>query len=656
MTVRAVCVGLFFSIAINLVMGYNDWYLHNTLLIGNHFPYIAIAILMLLIVGVNLGIVRRFGGTGFSAGELMLIWGMIGVAGGIGSAGLMRYYPSYMTTPAYYATNANEWNEHLLKYLPDWMVVSKDSNSPAVRWFLEGLPRGAGIPWVMWARPMAMWFGFMLLLYASNFALVSIFFHHWSDRERLIFPAVQVPAMMAEPAPLGERLNAFFRNRLTWIGIAIPIVIWSWDGLRSYVPELPNLPMAWYSWSIFPDRPWSEMHLENVNIYFTVIGLTFLLTTEIAFSFWFFYVLYKASFVWVAWMGTGGTGFTGDWAKQITVYENAGAMLAVAGFLCWSARRTLAAWWGRVFSGERDPQADPLAPRLALLLLVGGVAGMIGWFLYAQAQWWAAIIGVVMFLVVLLVMTRIVTESGLIFVQTNVIPYDLVTGLFPPGWISGFTLTSLAMQKGVHMFDLREIFMPYAMNGLKGTTQARVSMGKVLGVFMLTAVVAIGAAAYAKIASSYKFGGVNMDQGANAMFPSDFLGAAAKFDKERDANPNYPLLTVGDRHLMPVSVAHFVLGGLITAGMFVLRAQFLWWPLHPFGLIMCGTWAMTMFWFSFLIGWVLKASVMRFGGASMFRKLLPLFLGLAIGESLAAAFWAIVGLVTGTPGIYILPY
>jgi hypothetical protein len=652
-TTRAVGVGLFFSVLINLVMGYNDWYLHNTLLIGNHFPYIAIAILMVLILGVNVGLRRVLGIAGFTAGELVLIWAMIGIAGGIGSAGLMRYWPSYMAAPAYYATGGNEYGTYILKFLPDWMVVSRDPNSRAVRWFMEGLSRGGTIPWVEWLVPMGMWFGFMGCLYATNFSLVSIFFHQWSVRERLIFPVVSVPAMMAEEAPAGSLLNAFFRNRLTWIGIGIPIAIWGWNGLKSYFPQLPLLPMNWYSWELFPDRPWSELHLEDINIYFTVIGLSFLLTTEIAFSFWFFYILYRASFVWVAWLGAGATGFWGNWWRSVTVFETAGCILVITGFLFWAARRALREWWGRAVAGRSDPEADAMAPRLALVVLAVGFAGMVGWFLLAGAQWWAALIGVVMFVSVLLVLTRVVAESGLIFVQSNVIPYDLVAGLFPPAWLSGFTLASLTMQKCVHMFDLREIFMPYLANGVRAANQARISLGKVLIVFAVTAVVAVGASAFGKIVTSYKYGGVNLDLGANITFPASFLGSLADYQKNP---PNFEFVKIGDRNVFPVNLAHMIVGGALTAGMLVLRATFLWWPIHPFGLVMCGTWAMTMFWFSFFIGWIAKIFFMTFLGASTYRRFVPLFLGLAVGESLIAAFWAILGLVTGTPGISVLPY
>ncbi len=652
-TARAVAIGLLASIAIDLVMAYNDYYLQNTLLIGNHFPVASIALLMALVLGVNVAARRWFGVEGLAAGELLLIWGMVGVAGGICSAGIMRYFPSWMVSPAYYATGANEYKKFILDHLPGWLVVSRDPASPAVRWFMEGLPHGGRIPWGAWVAPMTAWFSFILFLYASNFALVSLFYHQWADRERLIFPIIQLPLELAQAAPRGKLLNAFLSNRLTRWGILIPCVIYAINGLRDYAPGIPAIPLTWPVWSIFPDRPWSEFRLDQANLYFSVVGLTFLLTTEIAFSMWAFFVLYKLSFVYVAWLGSGATGYWANWTTQLTVFEAAGAQVAIAGFLCWTARRSLGAWWRRALAGTSDAALDPFPPRLALVLIAGGVTGMAGWGWLAGAQPWAAVLGTVMFVVILLVLTRIVAEAGLMFVQSNVIGYDLLTGLFPHGWLTGATLGVFQMQKAVVMLDLREIFMPYVMNGMKAADAARVRLRPVLWAFVATTVVALAISAYGRITTSYKYGGVNMDEFANVGEPNWLLDQLASYQKNP---PAYDFIRAGDTPVLPVSVAHLLTGGLLAGGMLALRGLFVWWPLHPFGLVMCGTWAMSMFWFSILLGWAAKSLIMTFGGASVYRRTLPFFLGLVLGESAMAAFWMVVSLVTGTPGQAILPH
>jgi hypothetical protein len=43
-----------------------------------------------------------------------------------------------------------------------------------------------------------------------------------------------------------------------------------------------------------------------------------------------------------------------------------------------------------------------------------------------------------------------------------------------------------------------------------------------------------------------------------------------------------------------------------------------------------------------MAGWLLKILLVRFGGARLYRLARPLFMGLIIGEVLAAIFWAIV--------------
>ena len=65
------------------------------------------------------------------------------------------------------------------------------------------------------------------------------------------------------------------------------------------------------------------------------------------------------------------------------------------------------------------------------------------------------------------------------------------------------------------------------------------------------------------------------------------------------------------------------------------------WPLHPIGLLIVNTWCANCVWASFLIGWLAKAAVIRYGGARLYRAAGPLFIGMIIGEVLAAVFWGL---------------
>ncbi len=637
---------------INLVIAYNDDFLFNSRMIGNYFPVIAFVLTIFFVLAVNTAAKKWFRSGGLSPGEILLVWSMIGISGGICGAGIMRYFPSWVAVPGYYATPTNEWGEYILKYLPDWMLLSRDPDNPAVRWLMEGLPEGKTIPWGFWIVPMIAWFSFIIFLYAANFSLVSFFYHQWSVRERLIFPVVKVLQVITESPAKGSLVNSFFRNRLTWLGCAIPCLIWGYNGLGTYVPGLPRIPMTWYVWDIFPDRPWSEFHPEYFHIYFTFIGMTFLLTTQNAFSFWFFFIAYKLSFVFIAWLGAAATGYWSNWTESVSVFDSAGATLVIAGFLFFTARGFLREWWGRLKRGVCDYELDPIAPRLAFALFLIGAGGMIGWFLLAGAQWWAALIAVILFLAILLVMTRLLAETGLIYLLINVVPFDFLTSMLPRTWFSGSTIASLTMQKGMIMNDLGESFMPYLGSAARAVGQIRMHLGKAMAVFALTALVALGTAAYGRIVTTYKYGGINMDPWGNVQSPQQFLGDAAVYQKNP---PTYEYLKIADIKIVPVYFSHLLSGAFLALAMLALRARFLWWPLHPFGLIICSSWAMSLIWFSIFLGWLAKSLVMTFGGAPVYRRLLPFFLGLIMGESLICAFWAIIGMVTGTPGSFILP-
>lgn len=66
-------------------------------------------------------------------------------------------------------------------------------------------------------------------------------------------------------------------------------------------------------------------------------------------------------------------------------------------------------------------------------------------------------------------------------------------------------------------------------------------------------------------------------------------------------------------------------------------------------------WSTSVIWFSIFLGWLAKTSVMTFGGAAAYRRTLPFFLGLVLGEALIAAFWMAVSLALGQPGRPIMP-
>ena len=88
-------------------------------------------------------------------------------------------------------------------------------------------------------------------------------------------------------------------------------------------------------------------------------------------------------------------------------------------------------------------------------------------------------------------------------------------------------------------------------------------------------------------------------------------------------------------------------GLAVVLGNTVLRLRFIWWQLHPLGYPLAGYYHFERLWFPVLIAWLVKWISLRHGGIKTYRRLIPFFLGLVLGEFICGSGWGIVGLITG---------
>jgi hypothetical protein len=89
----------------------------------------------------------------------------------------------------------------------------------------------------------------------------------------------------------------------------------------------------------------------------------------------------------------------------------------------------------------------------------------------------------------------------------------------------------------------------------------------------------------------------------------------------------------------------------LTILLFCLCLRWPAWPLHPIGLVMVHTYASGQAWASVFAGWLIKLVMLRYGGARLYRAARPVFLGLIVGEVLAAALWLIVPTLRALMGL-----
>jgi len=97
-------------------------------------------------------------------------------------------------------------------------------------------------------------------------------------------------------------------------------------------------------------------------------------------------------------------------------------------------------------------------------------------------------------------------------------------------------------------------------------------------------------------------------------------------------------------------LVHIGIGIGVTAILQALAVRSVAWPLLPVGYLLCTRWFIGQAWFSLMLGWLAKVLIVKYGGASMYQRARPLFVGLILGEALAAGAWLSVSLTLGWMG------
>lgn len=630
-TLRAILIGLLFLSFLCLITPYNDYYIRGTFVAGNHFPIGSFFLFLILVILLNSLLRKLRREWELSSAELITIWCMMLVASGIPSSGMLRYHLFMLVSPFYFATPENGWKELFHPYLPDWLVVK---NSRAVKYFYEGLPSGESVPWLEWLEPALVWTSYFLMTYFVLICISVILRKQWVEHERFTFPLVVLPAEMVKEPKGRNILNDFFKNKLMWAGFMIPVVLHTLNGLHRYFPSVPQISLYFFPDKYFTDRPWIALRPTRVFIYPIVVGVTYLLSLDVSFSFWFFYLVYKAECV-IAY----ATGFPMS-GQTLASRQEMGGYIALVVFALWIARRHLWDVIRKTFSNKYsvDDSNEPLPYRWAVIGLVLGTCIICLMAYTAGMSFWLALGVMIFFYIMSIVLTWMVVDGGLLFVfaPRHVRPSSYIMIPLGSDRFDVASHTILTFEKTL-MFDFRELMMPHVMNSFKASDVGRLKRRQLLAALGLAMVVAIGVSYYSGLMTFYHKGGNNLGYWYDPEPWNRLTGFL-----------NYPSET-NWREL-----SFIIVGVGVMSLLLFMRYRFLWWRVHPLGYAMTTPWGPYTIWFSMFLGWLCKFIILKFGGLKAYRNFRPVFLGMVIGESIMAGIWIIVGLFTGV-GYRIMP-
>ncbi len=643
-------------------------------LVNSHLPTAPFCLIILLALGWNL-VVKRFPALSLSSRELTVVMALMLVACFPPTAGMFRFFQRQLTLPWYYLASGGqtEWEKfRILEYIPSYLfptpapsvqdgIVQMDST--VYRGLFQGLGRGtdgiplSAVPWSAWVGPLMYWGPLICLMSIAIVALAFLVHRQWAVHEQLSYPLAQVLSTLVTRKP-GSVVPDLFRNRLFWWG-ALPVLFlyvldylnqWfpmSVPGLKTLLPNLKswNVPLQQY----FPALTKSDgfWYLCSQTLMFSVVGAAYFVASEISLTMGLSQLLVVLFGAWF--YATTGTPIT---ARNDIGLMRGGAYLAYAIVLLYTGRTYYGAVVRNLFR-RRLADAESRLPVLAARTLALAFTGFTVMLVVMGLDWFIAILFALLVMLLFLVFTRIICETGVPFMQAHWWPAPLLTTLLGPAAVGPGPLVLIGFFGTVLAMDPRECLMPYVATGVKMADDAKMRLTKLFGILMGATLVALAVGFVSVTWTQYAYGGIT-DQGyASKTVPTDTFNRTAKIISEMsDTGVLEPSRTL--HGLSKLKMANPDPGdlGLLAAGavgvfvFFLLRFQFPRFPLHPVLFLVWGVYATSVVWFSFLVGWVAKTLIVRFGGGRVYHHLRPLFVGLIAGEL------AIVGIAIVVDVIY----
>ena len=674
MTVRAILLGLLGACVVCGYTYFNDAVMRQTPFVGNFIPIAVYGGLILFVAIVNPLLGRASGRLMLSSRELVVVLVLVLAACCIPGSGLMRTFTTTLVLPHHYQTIEPGWQSHgALELAPPRMLaeVNDANQSDVVGGFIRGLPRSADrqhigvehVPWSAWTRTLAFWLPLVLSLWIALIGLALVVHRQWATHEHLSYPIAEVANALLPNE--GRFWPGVFGSRLFW-GAAITVMVIHLNNFAAiFWPEHAVKVQRTFDFSslleLFPTfaagSRW-QMNLIRPTVYFTVVAVAYFLATEVSLSLGIGpYVLayirglltrhgieYESGsllhpkpmmfFTFGAYSGT----FVSLIVLGRRYYKS--VLRRALGLKSSDPVERSSVWGARVF-------VIALAVFIAILSSVGVEVPI-------------AIVYALLTVVIFLVMGRILAETGVFFFQPVWYACAILVAVLGIGAFDPKTHLILMLVSIVLALDPRETLMPFVVNGLKLLDMRQAPLGKTASWAGVALVVGLAVAVPVTLYFQYDQGMNRTDTWATEYIPRvAFMEAVGDVQRlsAQDRLDQTMSITGWQRLVLMSPSVPCLIGfafGLTLVWLFTfLRLRCAWWPLHPVMFLVWKAYPARAMAFSFIIGWLIKVAVTRYGGPRLYQNLKPLMIGLIAGDMLGGLIPMIIGLIyylfTGLP-------
>jgi hypothetical protein len=519
--------------------------------------------------------------------------------------GVRAFFPT-LTAPFYYTAPDNRLKE-FGALLPDWWLPK---DTAIVRGFFEGMD--GRVPWGEWLPTLVRWTFFFVALWAIGFGAATLLAPLWLVHERLNFPLAQLPLQMVQ----GVEGRPFFAVRLVWCGIVVGMLPTTLMGLCSFFREVRRF------WNLAPyltDRPFHALQPLMIFPLVEGIGFGYLVPQEVLLSVWVFYCVLKL----LALVGVGIFGWEAPTVMSIgdsfpfPHAQSVGGYLTMAVLLLWRGIR------------QRAWHAQPLP---TTLLLAGSLIATV-WMVVSGMAAPMAVAYWLMLTLFVVTYARIRAEVGMPYswVYPYGAPRDIlhytfgITGLLQMGGVRSLVLLSGLFWVARHFY--LNLNGAYAADAVKLAAETLLPLNAVALLSFAGMMTGLWAAFVSHLTAYYRRG-ANFLEGAPGT--ADYRTYVAAQDYRLLSNLlNKP--TPPDKW----RIGFTVYGALATFALAHLRRWVPTFPLHPLGFPLAYAYSHHCpYWFPTLLVWAIKGLILRYGGMRLHRRLVPLFLGIALGHFL----------------------
>ncbi|MFC1714357.1 DUF6785 family protein [Candidatus Poribacteria bacterium] len=559
-----------------------------------------------------------------SPSELLTVYIMLAASSTITGYDSMVALMGVIPHAFWHDTLENDWAALFHNNIPKWLVVS---DRKIARGFYQGeeaffITKNVN----SWLNPILTWSAFIVLLVLIMLFINVLIRKQWTEREKLSYPIIQLPLEMT------SEKTRLFRNKLMWIGFSIAAVLDILTGLNYLYPSVPHIPTRGIDLqNIFTDKPFNAIGFSPIRFRPFIIGLTYLLPWDLSFSCWFFFILRKSFRIWssaVGWLNMPGFPFFGEQAL--------GGLIGLSIIALASNWRYLGNVFARIFSSKgEDDSREPMKYRTAAIGVVIASIFLLVFCIRAEMSPWVFFIFFGIYFAMSLALTRIRAEVGIpehaFFLVT---PRDAMVTVLGTRRLGKRNLTILSLFVWFNKRN-RNNPMPHQLEAFKIAERARISSRGVLWTMLIASVAGITSAFIIFPYAIYKYGAEARASGVLEIGREAFEKLASWLHYPRESDLLGSVFSAG--------------GMVFTFFLALMRRKFIWWPFHPAGYPLGTGFGIDDYWFTMIISSTIKLVVLRHGGARSYRRSIPFFLGLILGEYTIACGWALLGVIVGRP-------